>query len=185
MIKILKRKKIEDNEKVCPIGDILYGEEYFIKPYDVHYGQVKFLPVTAIRYNPWKCLKGLGIDYEEFQKELAYEDFVSDNIYYWAVPVFLFSDKVDEIVDNTKDIYWKDLYKDHDWQARSYFREFEDDDNPWKHEFVMPSISESLMGHGYTFGTIPSDGHGGKKNAIVELSDGSFLGCKVWVWYNK
>ena len=186
MIKILKRENITEDEKVCPIGDILSGEEYFIKPYEAHYGQMKFLPLNAIQYNPWNSLTTLGIDCEEFKREVVYDDFVTaHNIYYRAIPIFLFSENIDKIIDNTKEIRFKNSYKDHEWQVHWYFREHRDENNPLKHDFEINNIGKSLMGHGYSYETSPSDGSVNMKNAIVELSDGSFLGCKVWVWYNK
>jgi len=186
MIKIIKQKKIAKGSKVCDIGDILYGDGFFIKPHEDFFGKKKFLPLAALYYNPWHSLEALGIDFEKFKKELEYEDYVEKrNIYYWAIPIFLFSDDVDEIIDKTKAIYWKDIHKDHEWQVRSYFRQWGDEDNPLEKDFRLSKILEAMLGHGYTYGTIPSDGSGEQKNALVELSDGNFLGCKVWVWYNK
>jgi hypothetical protein len=182
MIHIIKQKKIKKKQLVCDIGDIIYGEKYFIKPQKTHYGDRKFLSINSISYNVWDSLEVLGIDFEDFKKEVSYICPYTKNTYFWAIPIYLFSDRVDEIVDDTQHIPWKQMYKDHEWAVDFYFKKY---GRKEKSEFVATSIHEAFLGPGYTSGTRPCDGGGNLKDAVIDLDNGDQLGCKVWVWYNK
>jgi len=176
LIKIIKQNKIKDKEKVCEIGDILYGKEYFTKPDSSFYKKRSYLPITALFYNVWKSLEDLKIDYKDFKRDVSYECPFGENIYFWAIPIYLFSENIDKILDETKANCCKALYKDQQW-VKSFFG--------CEKEFKINNISESHHGHGYTCGTLPCDGGGRSKDAIMKLDNGDYLGCKVWVWYNK
>ena len=185
MIKIIRHKNPID---VCDIGDILApfrnwdststGAGFFSKPDKSFYGERKFLQINAITPRIWKALEILDIKFEGFKKKVSYECPYTEYTHYSAIPVFLYSDRIDEIIDNTKEIYWKDMYKDHKWVADMHF--------PGESRvFQIGRIQEAFMGPGYTYGTLPSDGDGSRKDAIVALDNGDYLGFKVWVWYNK
>ncbi len=171
----------------CDIGDILSpfknweststGAGFFSKPDKSFYGEKKFLPVNAISDNIWKALEGLDIKFDTFKKAVSYECPYTGYIHYHAVPIYLYSDRVNEIVDNAKYICYKDLYKDHKWLIDVHFAE--------EKTFSFSSIAESFMGPGYESGLLPSDGHGRAHDALVALDNGEYLGVKVWVWYNK
>jgi len=185
LIKIIRHK---NPVPVCDLGDILYpfknwdststGDGFFSKPDESFYGERKFLPLNSISSKVWEPLKTLDIDFEKFKEWVSYECPYTGYLHYNAIPVYLFSDKVNEIVDNTKRIVFKDMYKDHDWQVSCHgFNE--------ERVFQITSIMRSFMGAGYSIGRISSDGDGYKKDAVVALDNGDYLGFKVWVWYNK
>ncbi len=185
MIKIIRHK---NPIKVCDCGDILSpfknweststGAGFFSKPDKSFYGEKKFLPLRAISAKIWTALEALDIKFDTLKKSLSYECPYTEYTHYSAVPIYLFSDDIDDIIDNTKAIYWKDMYKDHEWMVDM---EFPKDSK----EFHISSINESFMGPGYTHGTRPCDGHGRRFDALIALDNGGYLGCKVWVWYNK
>ena len=185
MIKIIRHK---NPVKVCEIGDILQpfrnweststGAGFFSRPDSSFYGEKKFIPLTAIGANMWEALKVLDIKCDTLKKTLSYECPYTGYIHYNAIPLYLFSDRVDEIIDNTKEIYWKDMYKDHDCMSDWCFPKD-------SKEFSISSIGESFMGPGYTESTRPCDGSNSSLDALMALDNGDFLGCKVWVWYNK
>ena len=188
MIKITRHK---EPVKVCEIGDIRQpfrnweststGAKFFSRPDKSFYGKRKFLPLVAISQRTWSAAEILGIKVDKFKKSLEYECPYTEYTHYWAIPIYLFSERVDEIVDNTEEIYWKDYFKDHKWQAKEHFPKHE----KGEHEFACNSIAKSFLGAGYTYGILPSDGHGRIHDAITALDNGDFLGMKVWVWYNK
>jgi len=184
MINIVKHK---NPTPVSECGDILApfanwdltstGADFYSFPDSSFYGERKFLPINAISSKVWSALEVLDIKCDTFKEEVSYECPFTENTHYHTIPIYLFSDRVDEIIDNTKQIMWKDVYKDHKWQVNMHFQD--------EKKFQFNSIQKAFMGAGYTHGTLPSDGSGSCEDAIVALDNGDFLGVKVWVWYNK
>jgi hypothetical protein len=184
LIKIVRHK---NPKPVSDYGDILSpfknwnttstGAGFFSKPDSSFYGEKKFLPLNAISRRVWEPLEVLNIKFENFKKDVSYECPYTKYIHYHAIPLYLFSDRVDEIIDETNLIIWKDMFKDHEWQVDCHFGS--------KTVFQITPIQSSFMGPGYESGILPSDGDGSEEDAIVALSNGEYLGFKVFVWYNK
>lgn len=184
MIKIIRHKNPTPVDKN---GDILSpfknwnvtdtGAGFFSKPDDSFYGERKFLYLNAISRKIWETLETLDIKFKNFKKTVSYECPYTGYLHYHAIPLYLYSERVDEIIDGLKGFYYKDMYKDHKWQVDCHFRD--------QKVYKMNLIAKSFMGPGYTEGTLPSDGSGYQEDAIVALDNGEFLGFKVWVWYNK
>jgi hypothetical protein len=49
----------------------------------------------------------------------------------------------------------------------------------------LGGITSSFLGHGYTDGTLPSDGSGSIELVKVPINNGDWLVCWAWKWYNK
>ena len=46
-------------------------------------------------------------------------------------------------------------------------------------------VTDAMLGHGYTTGTLPSDGHGNKVLATIPLANGDELLVVCWVWFHQ
>lgn len=154
------------------------GAGFFSKPDKSFYGERKFLPLNSISRKVWQPLEILNIKFENFKKTVSYECPYTGYTHYDAIPIYLYSENVDEIIDNTKEVMWKDMFKDHSWQVDCHGFNVTRD-------FKITPIMKSFMGPGYTYGTLPSDGDCYREDAIVALDNGDYLGFKVKVWFNK
>lgn len=154
------------------IGDILYGKEYI-------YGQMqkedtgKIAPlITAFSYDPWKTLEIYGIKEIQNLKDLfKYECPWTKNTFYWFVPFGIIVYGSTDVYKNQK--YNHDFCFDLKWHERMY--KFEEPTN----------LEIAMLGHGYTFGTLPYDGSGSYNMVKIKLSNGDFIAGRVWIWYNK
>jgi hypothetical protein len=162
------------------IGDILSGGEYLVRKIGNKEKLEDYLYVSTFGNNPWHALERLGIFAEEIRQAFRYKCPFSDNIYYHFIPVAL-------VVKNGTQQYRDKLEKDNGPTVNYDFMF----DLKWIKDMshgVLPeanSVQMAFLGHGYTDGTLPSDGFGEFENFLIELDNGDFLFGHCWVRYNK
>ena len=166
-IQIIKQPKPYSPE----YGDILYGAEYVekeVKKEDIN----KVIPIGARSSYIWESLEGrFGIEVASIRDELIYGCPWSDNRYYWCLPEWL--------VLRENDVnYYKELdtplktfgyYWDTEWWLRVFRGE------------VLNRVISTFLGHGYTSGTLPSDGSGEIKPVLIGLDNGDALYAHCWI----
>jgi len=187
--------KFENPVPIDKVGDILEpftdwddkntstGSGYFSKVEPDMFVKHSPLPIPVGSRGNWDTLHDLGVvNAKDIKEKLTAECPWSDNKYFIFYPIaILFQDK-NTWDSKQNDKYfgpYRDMFFDRDWQMRRF--EIKDREV----HFSIGSVDRSLLGHGYTEGTMPSDGGGGLKNAAMHLSNGDLIIGKVWVWYNK
>jgi hypothetical protein len=153
------------------LGDILYGANFIsghIK--DKNILDLKKLPICLYNDgNPWVVLPNrFKIDARNLEKAVQYKCPYTRNIFYWILPHALILKKNSvEYYGGNKDQYAFDL----EW---------------WKNLSNNPGkIVMSLLGHGYTEGTLPCDGVNSIELVTIDLDNGDQLLAFCWFWYNK
>ena len=186
IIKIIQQKNPED---LIAVGDILMprgssscsktGGKWFSKVSNDFYDTKKFIPLNAFSQNSWKALEKIGVGYHEFKEKVEYNCPYNDYNHYWAVPVILFCEDVKFWLDRGGlPEMRKQMYMDEEWMRSC--------SSPrTKNGFRFSKVQRALLGSGYTYGTMVQDGIGQVHDGLVTLENGDFLGCKVWVWFNK
>ena len=185
--------KFDKPIKVHDFGDILEpfedwdstqtGAGWYSKMDEKYCEETDFLPLTSIAYNPWKSLERLGVNATAFKDSVVYECPFTGYKHFWAVPLYLFTKgDVEEWLKTAKSrgayIPYTDMYKDKGWM-RKFNAPVGD------RGFNFTRVQRSLLGPGFTSGTLPSDGDGYLYDAFLRLSNDDLLGCKVWIWFNK
>jgi len=177
MIKLLKIPKINNKRYTPEYGDILYGDEYIAGKVELK--DIKH-PILLSNFgnNTWETLKKFEIDYEMLQKRVTYECYMTGNKYYWFLPMMIlcgYSTKAYRGLSSFSDPYFNMLF-DEEWTLQ--FLEGYSVEN-------INKIQQSLLGHGYTLGTLPSDGSNSIEVVWVEMSNGDKLVGFCWIWHNK
>ena len=68
---------------------------------------------------------------------------------------------------------------DDKWTRQMYVK-------PGREDFAKPSeVTTAILGHGYTDGTLPSDGFGHHELACLELENEDLVVGWLYVWFNK
>jgi hypothetical protein len=172
-----KIKPIIQNSPYVPdCGDILSGGEYIVRKVKDSEEMGRFISY-GFSVNPWVSINRMGIDVENLKNVFKYICPYTGNIYYHFLPLaIILSDNSDVNFYrippyNTPD--W-DFFFDLSWNKCKIYGDYE-----------MSSIAESMLGHGYTDYTLPSDGSGKFIKVLIELSNGDFLFGYCWEWYNK
>jgi len=144
-------------------GDILFGAEFIsgvAPPY------FKAYLLSHWDYNHWEALYNLGIRGSDLSDQVEYECPWRSTPFYWIYP-FAISDVPKEAL---KHMPWVEPC---DFSYANFAT-------------VGPDkIDQSFFGHGYTSGTLPSDGSIELKVFVIKLSDGRSLYCYGYFWYNK
>ncbi len=164
------------------IGDILYGQEWldrFVESRDL-IGR-KLFNLSWLHPDGWLALEHLGIPVVEIDSEVQYScPWVGTNVYSWWYPIAIILDGADdaysERVSRTLSFIQEIREKSRNFMKHFGFRDF---------ELSKLGVTAAMMGHGYTVGTLPSDGHGSRKWAIVKMSNGDELLVCCWEWFNK
>jgi hypothetical protein len=157
------------------IGDFLFATKFihsYVKTTDPI--SSSFLLFFSGIDNPFKALKLFNVHATELEKQSKYEcPFIQGNHYFGLLPLAI----------NCSNIK---TYRINDFASSSFDYLF---DTEWQQKFRHPleidPIPQSFLGHGYTSGTLPSDGSNSLVNIKVQLSNGDFIIAKTWEWYNK
>jgi len=165
------------------IGDILSGGEY-IKT-NVHFGATVdfktifggigkgFIPLYR---NAWQRLEEMNVEVVNLEKAFQYKCPYTENTYYHFMPVAI-------IINHDSNV--------EQYRQPNFAHSFHDYlfDLEWiLHMDKMPEIDDigrSMLGHGYTSGTLPSDGSGRFINILIELDNKDHIFGHCWEWYNK
>jgi hypothetical protein len=169
---------IQSKEALSIDGDILGlgNNKYFVTVPKEYYKDKKFVPLYPFSPNPWKALSNLKILTSPLSDDLKYKCPFSENVYYRAVPILLFSENSEKIINDSK-IFYKCLYLNQEWLVDTYFST--------KGTFQETKITKSFLGHGYSFENLPHDGFSEYNDFLVFLNNGDAIGFKVQIWYNN
>jgi hypothetical protein len=185
-----KKIQIIKHEKAVPLnsyGDIQYpskgckntqtADGWYSKFPEKFYKEKDHLPLSSVDPNSWNSLSILGINCFDFKEQVQYKCPYNGYIHFWCVPVFVFSENIKFWIDRGG-IRYPDMHSDREWMREH---------NPakTKNGLSFTTIQRALLGPGYTDGTIMQDGSGYLYDATLALDNGDFLGCKVWMWFNK
>lgn len=161
------------------IGDILSGGEYLVKKISNKDRLGPFIFSTTISRNPWESLRQMGIDVDPLIKVFKYECPYTNNIYFHFIPAAILLEN-----KNKAKVYRKPPLDDKSWDFMFNVDWINDNLLRGAHPELDP-ISLSMMGHGYTKGTLPTDGNGGFIETLIELDSGDHIFGLCWEWYNK
>jgi len=182
--------QIIKNKDAIPLdrhGDILFpfenwettttGGGWYSKTPEEFYENKKYIPLTAFSQNSWEALVKLNINCFDFKEKVQYKCPYNKYIHYWCVPVVIFSDDIKLWIKRCI-ISYEEMYLDYEWMKKFHPVKVKD-------KLSYTKIQRALLGPGYTSGTIITDGSGYLYDAIIALSNGDYLGAKVWMWFNK
>ncbi len=133
----------------------------------------------------WRVLDRFEIDYKELKEKVKYECYLTGNTYYNFLPFMILcghgSHAYRGLSTFGKHAY--DMHFDEEWTKNQILCLNDDDEEEyWK----KPSkIQTSMLGHGYTECTLPSDGSNEIDVCYANLSNGDALAGFIWLWYNK
>lgn len=188
MTDVIKVVKNPDAEPVDEHGDILYpfidwkstgtaGGLYSTLPKDA-LSKKSFLLLALYSTHTWKALDVLKIDATLLTNQTKYECPWTGNMHHWFFPLVILCADIDYWLSVAEPSFGAEFARDNDWH-----RDFiiDEDDK----SLVLSKPAKTIVGHGYTPHTYPSDGSGQLQDAQVLLSNGDFLAGKVWVWFNK
>jgi len=160
-------------------GDILSGGEYLVREVKGSEIGANFLTAQGIDDNPWESIKALGINAEPLKEAFKYTCPYTENTYYHFIPLAVL------LIDGHDiDMYRKGPYESPSWNF-AFDLEWNKERCPTFEDFNMSRVTDSMLGHGYTDGTLPSDGSGEHIRVLIELANGDFLFGYCWQWYNK
>jgi hypothetical protein len=163
---IKHHNKFEEN------GDLMGGSEYFYDVYNDKYSEREYFYLEGISHNTWKSLNTI---LNEKVEPPTYKCPWTDNSFYSLIPLAIMSTDIHKYKDSVKIPSFKlDMIFDFEWTSYHF------PVNEHNHD-----ISKSLLGHGYTFCTLPYDGSPGTELTLMELSNGDHVICKSIIWYNK
>lgn len=158
-------------------GCILSGGDFIVKKVEKTdvLGQVIF--ACAAERNPWVSLKSMGVNSDPLVEAFKYECPYTGNTFYHFIPVAI-------VIKNDVDAYRKSPYdlKDFDYM---FDLDWINNDLLRGQHPELNTISESMLGHGFTTCTLPTDGDGGWIEVLIELDNGDYLFGVCWEWYNK
>lgn len=176
------------------IGDVLGEGASFVKC-AFEMGMIEKANLVGVGYlgpSPWGALGRLGVDSKQIMGLFAYEcPFIKGNRYWHFCPWLIITSKnTDEYRQRAKTRYmsWLDMAVDSDWVRKMYVGSYRNPDSPYRinPDKIEPDrVSAAILGHGYTYCTLPSDGHGCHELACLELDNGDLLVGWLWVWFNK
>ena len=179
--------KHEEPTPLNDYGDILFpfedwdtttiGGGWYSKVPEEFYENKKYIPLTAFSQNSWNALIKLNVNCFDFKEKVQYECPYNKYIHYWSVPVVIFSDDIKLWIKRCV-ISHEEKYLDYDRMKKFHPVKIKD-------KLSFTKIQRALLGPGYTSGTIITDGNGYLYDSIIALSNGDFLGAKVWMWFNK
>lgn len=145
------------------LGDILFGAEFvngLMPP------EFEAYLLSHWNFNHWEALYQLGIKASDLSDAAEYECPWRSTPFYHIYP-FAISDVSKEALKNLP------------WVKPVRFSHA-------NFSTVGPDkIDLSFLGHGYTSGTLPSDGSIARNVFVVKLSDGRSLYCYGFLWFNK
>ena len=179
-------KAIKPSKPATPeIGDILGGWEYLSR---VEIFTIELFKTDGslpnrlvVSQNHGFNLADIGVDVTVLEAETRYKCPWTENYYHWFYPLGVITD--DETKYSLKHDADVNLHEFRPWACRKIENGKTDLDHVDPSEWGK--ITDAMLGHGFTRGTLPSDGHGEKVLATVPLDNGDELLVVCWVWFNK
>ncbi len=159
-------------------GSIEYGHEWLA---DIPLESEELLgrKILYLEPNYWADLLRLGIGYEAStaEQEVIYSCPWGDNYYYWIMPVgIILSGSHEYLYAATANPVPRHRLLEIGEKCGTDFS---------LRECMENKIMTAEMGHGFTTSTLPSDGMGRRRFALMQLSNGDAILVITWVWFNK
>ncbi len=157
------------------IGDVLYGER-FLNRVELRVADLegkRLIRNPNCRFN----LADLGIATDALEAQIVYGCPWTENKYHWMFPL--------GVVTDDEKRYGLDASRieGRPWMCRQISASEHSIDHVDPSEWCK--VTDAMLGHGYTTGTLPSDGHGNKVLATIPLDNGDEILVVCWVWFNK
>lgn len=185
MVKIVKR----EGPPVYENGDFLFGDSYIdlLDQQDLVDNQILLL-INFAYFGP-SALKKLGCfsldNIETFIEEVSYEcPFVGGIKFLGLYPVAILSKDISKYRSQALSGSYYDMAFDSDWTKKMSCVDYDRDKNKIL-KIPICQIGKAYLGHGYTTYALPDDGRNSIMMVKVPLSNGDWLVCATWVWYNK
>jgi hypothetical protein len=153
------------------LGDIIFAAE-MLRKFDPEVRHGHITPLICLSQNGWTALANLNINAHDFRARSTYKcPFMHMNIYYWNMPVALISQNPERYEALSGNAYAMDS----DWHKKMYEERI----------FDLGLVPRSLMGHGFTSGTLPSDGTPHIEKTLADVDNGDVIVCQTFIWFNK
>jgi hypothetical protein len=202
---------VEPAEPYKPVcGDVNWGAGRFLQPLPDPLVFPGFIVLTNVTAHPFHAMTALRIETADMMVEGTYQCPYTKYDHFGIVPTAVISENVEAYrpaLKHATGLPWDaDFMLDHDFHRSNHtdeqlafgdtvllqdvhlsvgatlsqkaYREFPG-------LFELTSIQKSLIGPGYTSGTLKTDGHGKIKTGKIELDNGDWLFVHFWEWYNK
>ena len=186
-IKIIKHEvPVSINNKgdiLCPFEQFDVtgtGGGWYSKPDPVLYLNMPYIPLCSVDENPWTALEEFKITTAEFKDKVKYTCPYTGYVFYWCVPVVLFSNDL---------LFWTKRTTLPEWRTQrlvnfELMKKFQPVSD--KNGLRFTKIQRALLGTGYTSNTRISEGETYLYDAVLALNNNhDLLGAKVWIWFNK
>jgi len=123
-------------------------------------------------------LADLGVDANAVQEEALYQCPWSGNHYHWMFPLGILTDD-----EKRYGLDSGNIRSGRPWLCPMVSADM--DENGYTDPTELDKITKAMLGHGYTGGTLPSDGVGEIVLATVPLDNGDEILVACWVWFNR
>jgi hypothetical protein len=190
-IKILEREPSVPVNEEDDIGDFLFGEKYIYRLRQKDLDDNEILLLTYFAYFGPNALAKLGCfslpSVEKFLNDSAYQCPFrkKEQEFFGLYPMAILSQDIHKYrLGDLRNSHY-DIAFDVEWTKSMTCTAY---DTKTKEKIVainVDHIAKAYMGHGYTSGTLPYDGSGRIELVKVRLSNGDWLVCATWEWFNK
>jgi hypothetical protein len=153
-------------------GELIFANNLPLEEITTEILNLDIIPIRIINPHPWDALQKIGVT-QEFLGTIInaakYECPWTENKYIGTLPIAI-------ATFNKKKYPMLNEYQlDTDWH-----RTMDKDER-----FVPDAVEKSLLGHGYTFATLPSDGVRTLTLAALKMPNEDYLICLTYIWHNK
>jgi hypothetical protein len=159
------------------------GAQYVKCPFDWTMAD-EYAPIalSAMSEETWTVLARIGVcNAGPVLEDFRYDCPWTDNTYWHFVPWVLLAK--DPSVFKQPSGSWGELAFDCDWIRSMWMKGFKDLKDP---QVLEPDrVARSMLGHGYTNWTLPSDGSVRYIVACLGLNDDSLIAGWLNLWFNK
>lgn len=200
-----KWRKLDTHNLVAPAtlwivgqrgqGDVLWKAGRFLQALPDPFPIGGFISLYNVTAHPFQALKVLGIEAADLKAESLYTCPYTNYDHFGIMPTAVLSENVEAYrpaLEIRGSNHGADFALDCDFhrseRTDKQIVEGETCDETGYHFsglFELTSVQRSLLGTGYTVGTLMSDGHGAIKHGRIELDNGDWLFVHFWEWYNK
>lgn len=183
---------VEPQKKYKPdLGDVLWGScanwsapEKGEKPDPMRVAGLKInaldgkefenqiIPLYTLSMNPLEAVDDLTID-SKFFESVKHNDPYTGFQVYGIMPSAVLTDNTEKYRDLIESDWRRDMALDSDWNKRN------------KDCLGLQLVGTHLMGTGYTYGCLASDGSHRLEKGKLLLSNNDWLFVYFWLWFNK
>lgn len=168
MIELLSNKTTLENRDL-----LIFDQDHFI--FDTNPPKDKIFSIFS-QGNPFNFLKHLDVNATPLLKSIYHCPFIEGNKYYGILPIGI---RTEDSSQYRKGKFANPIFNYHfdtKFSSDVYITFLLESNNP---------MVRAYLGHGYTIGTLPSDGDIKEIAASIKLSNDDLLIVKTFEWYNK